>query len=207
MPRTPAQVAEDCIARSQAMSACAKSQPPGALHDDLLRMALVMAVAALDSYLHALVLSRATAVHRHRLHKKLMGMKLEFRHLVELSRSRLGKKKPFRPWVKVRSVLQDRLLTQTFQSAIQVENALVMAGVTQCWKNVGEEMGETPDAIKRRLDRIGVRRNQIVHEGDHRRMERPQTVVLNDVKIRRTREDLAWMEKLIRAFVAVATKP
>ena len=53
--------------------------------------------------------------------------------------------------------------------------------------------------LKDRLNRIVHRRNQIVHEGDVRRADRPQAVNLNDITAESTRADIEWLKGLVKA--------
>jgi hypothetical protein len=85
MPVTPKNASDDCIARSRALLAHARVPGTAAgLRDDLGRLALVMAVAAVDTYMHTLVLRRVSNV-RGALPKALRELDIDFEWLAYLA--------------------------------------------------------------------------------------------------------------------------
>jgi hypothetical protein len=64
----------------------------------------------------------------------------------------------------------------------------------------------TSDQIKIRLNAIVMRRNQIVHEGDYKRVERPQTAEGNGISSSDARADVAFLATLIDAIHAVVSR-
>src|SRR6266542_5793530 len=152
---------------------------------DMMRLSIVMAVAALDTYMHRLVVERA---YTHRdLPGGLGSLGIPFQHLLAQADASAdaARAKPHnsRPRVAVKRQLRDRLLTETFQRYEEVSRALGMAGQSGRWEEIGQQLSPRMDTqlIKRRLNLIVQRRNQIVHEGDYRRLERPRRPTRNTI--------------------------
>ena len=207
MPVTPKNAADDCIARARALLAHAGIPGTAAgVRDDLGRLALVMAVASVDTYMHTLILRRVSNV-RSALPKALRDLDIEFEWLTELADStviaqRTGR--ATRPWVSVKHALQERLLRKTFQSYDEVAAALAMVGVKKAWSTVAGNLVCSPEEIKNRLNSIVHRRNQIVHEGDLRRMARPRAIQHAPIDLMAVQADIDWIDQLLAAIVQVA---
>ena len=60
-----------------------------------------------------------------------------------------------------------------------------------------------PEAIKMRLDEIVMRRNQIVHEGDYERKERPRKAKLTPMTPNQAAADIDFIAKLVNAVHTV----
>lgn len=205
MPLLPSQVAASCIRRANRFLDLAERKLPVArTKNDLRRMAVVMAVAAVDSYMHAIVLKRASHVReRGTLPKSLRRVSMPFSELSSLAEASLDARRAerdARPWVQVKNALQRKLLTVTFQSYDQVGDALSMAGIDKGWSKVADRLGESCEIIKERLDRLVHRRNQITHEGDMMRASRPQRLRFNAVAHNEIRDDVAWIASVIDAI-------
>ncbi len=228
MAVTPLDAATACMDRADTLLAQGGVAGLAALRaDDLARQGLVLAVAAVDAYFHMRVLRSVQS--RKKLRGAIEKVKVEFADVVSVTnklreaqaraerandetkkkakKKKAKKKKKAererksapRPWVVLKRLLREKLLTVTFQSPRGVESALSMVGVRKPWtKLVTVGIAANGDEIKERLSSIVHRRNQIVHEGDMRRMDRPQQVVLNDVDHAAIGSDLAWL----RSFVA-----
>jgi hypothetical protein len=166
-----------------------------------------MAVAALDTYMHRLIVERAF------LHKELPGglasLEVGFDKLLGQADATgvAARSAPrnSRPRVGVKKVLRERLLRETFQNAEAVSRALGMTGRTGAWASIAENMAQPvphKDA-KARLDGIVRRRNQIVHEGDYLRKERPRGPERNLMTLKQARADIDFVEELIDAIHTV----
>ncbi len=59
-----------------------------------------------------------------------------------------------------------------------------------------------PNVVKERLNAIVVRRNQIVHEGDYQRLERPQDAKLNDISHADASDHIEFITQLVNAIHA-----
>lgn len=201
MPLTPIQAASDALSRAEAAIKHAQTKGlPKDLSEDLARTAVVVAVGALDTYLHSAVLRKATPW------KPSSGLaKLELSldtvcDLVKEVVAARSKNSGSRPWVSVKECLQQRMRKVTFQSPRQVEDALLMVGVRNGWAKVSKTRKVSAPKLKQRLDALVYRRNRIVHESDLQRAERPRKVAREDVDLKRVARDVAWMRQLIVAI-------
>jgi hypothetical protein len=166
-----------------------------------------MAVAALDTYMHRLIVERAYT------HGELPGglAKLEVpfdQLLTQADECKVAaRRKPHnsRPRVAVKRQLRDRLLRETFQRYEDVSRALGMVGRSGSWNAIGKRMAPRmePAEIRARLNAIVIRRNQIVHEGDYKRLERPRNSGRNGIGVREARADIDFIDALINAIHAV----
>lgn len=167
--------------------------PTAETRSDMRRLSVVMAVAALDTYMHRLILERAYT--HDRLPKQLARLDVGFDQLLEHAAAtgaaaRAAPHQP-RPRVGVKRLLRDRLLRETFQSYEGVSRALHMAGRSREWPEIGARMSpqRSPGEIKERLNEIVNRRNQIVHEGDYARLEKPQSPKRNEMSSREAKSE------------------
>lgn len=209
MPFKPIDAPKSCLRRARRFLALAEHDlPDSKAKNDLRRMAVVMTIAAIDSYMHALVVREVSGVRGVALPKALEKLDISFGELTSLADSTINAQRQnatSRPWVQVKNVLHKRLLKQTFQSSKQIAEALAMVGVDKCWKKIASELGGAADKHTKRLDRLVLRRNQIVHEGDLARKSRPQQLAFNPIKHRTVERDVEWMDELVTAIDAVVT--
>lgn len=182
--------------------------PPGTL-GDMRRQSVVMAVAALDTYMHRLIVERLYT--HQRLPKGLANLEIGFEKLLVQADATgaAAREEPHnpRPRVAVKRLLRDRLLRETFQSYESVARALSMAGRPKSWPKIGQGMSpplETSD-IKRRLNAIVTRRNQIVHEGDYQRLEKPRKPKRNGMTARQAQGDIDFISEVIDGIHAVVS--
>jgi hypothetical protein len=127
-----------------------------AVRGDIRRLSVVMAVAALDTCLHRLIVDRAYT------HRELPGalakLDVTFRDLLEQADAAgvAARSEPHnsRPRVGVKRQLRDRLLRETFQRYEDVARALGMAGHSRKWDAIGRNMRPSmqPGDIRSRLN-------------------------------------------------------
>src|SRR5438045_2853655 len=212
MPFLPKEAADSCLRRARrflklANAPLAVSQS----RNDLKRMALVMTVAAVDSYMHGVVLRRVARVRRRDdLPAPLARLDLPFAEIGNLADAALDARRKgtkARPWVQVKAALQRRLLKETFQSFDQVGRAFAIAGVEKAWSRVAEILEEPSEHIKCRLDSLVHRRNQIVHEGDLMRASRPRGLKFNAIRNVYVKQEVDWVETLIMVMEIVVEEP
>jgi hypothetical protein len=204
---TPYNAALDLIARSRAILAQADGSA-SAVAIDQRRLAVVMAVAALDTYMHRLILEKAY------LHETLPGglasLSFRFDYALEqadaIGKAARSKPKNSRPRVELKKALRARLLQETFQRYEDVSAALGMAGLSGNWSAIGAKLVPPlePKEVAARLNAIVDRRNRIVHEGDYERRERPQKSTLNPIGHAEAGGDVDFLAGLIEAIHAVA---
>jgi hypothetical protein len=166
-----------------------------------------MAVAALDTYMHSLVVTR---VYTHEtLPGGLAQLEVPFEALLAQAddAKRAARRPPHqsRQRVGVKRELRDRLLRDTFQSYDGVSRALGMAGLSGRWAEIGKQMTPSMQSrdIKTRLDEIVMRRHQIVHEGDYERKERPRKANLTSMPMSQATADIDFIAQLVDAIHAV----
>jgi hypothetical protein len=177
---------------------------------DMRRLSVVMAVAALDTYMHRLIVER---VYTHeKLPNGLARLDVGFEELLgqadETATAARAKPHKPRPRVAVKKALRDRLLRETFQSYEAVARALSMAGRPKAWSSIGEKMASPrpPAEIKKRLNEIVTRRHQIVHEGDYERLEKPRGPRRNSMTHREAGSDIDFIAEIIDAIHAVISR-
>jgi hypothetical protein len=204
LPFTPYEAGSHCLRRAEALlKASRQSEAAGTAKADMRRLSIVMAVAALDTYMHRLVVSRA--FDHEELPKLLARLGVDFESLVsqaEESARAHREGRNSRPKVAVKRVLRDRLQRVTFQRHEDVSNALAMAGKSGHWDQIAASMGGnwTKAKIRTKLNTIVNRRNAIVHEGDYVRLERPQTPRRTELQTRDARRDIRFIGDLIDAI-------
>lgn len=204
----PIDASNACLRRSRRFLLLSdKNLPDQKIKNDLRRTAIVMSVAAIDSYMHWLVLQRISKLRKEgEIPNLLKKYHISFSDLARLADSTIAQRKKgkdFRPWVLVKNSLQKQILTDTFQSFDQVSSAFAMAGINKPWKSIAAELGTTPEEIKRRLTRIVHRRNQVVHEGDIKRSTRPRKLQYNSVDQKEIKDDVNWIDSLIKGVEKV----
>jgi hypothetical protein len=213
MPFSPYDAATHALKRARALLNAA--QPQGGiasanLRTDMRRLGVVMAVSALDTYMHRLVIERA--FWHEDLPSELAKLDVRFDSLLRQADDTTvaARMEPHgaRPRVGVKRQLRDRLLRDSFQSFDAVGKALSMTGKTGLWKEIGAEFDPamTPVEIKRKLNSVVARRNQIVHEGDYERLERPRGARRNPMPPADARAHLKFMEELIGAIHIVVSR-
>ena len=201
MPLQPKEAADNALTRARAILQYSQEyKMADELSDDLVRNALVMGIAALDTYLHAAVMRKLTAWKP----KSALG-RLDIRFdelcdLIEQATKEKAANPKTRQWEKVKGALHERLLKTSFQSSAQVGTAMKMCGVNNGWHKIEKQRGIKAASLKSRLDQVVRRRNVIVHESDQKRAKRPRVVRLLPVDPGRVKRDLTWLERLIEAI-------
>lgn len=197
----PTDAAGACFARCNLLMISTFDAENEHLTDDICRSALVMAVSAVDSYMHWLVYDKLSEVRKGRdIPPALAKLAVPFSSIALLADSVIENREKIRPWVQVKNAMQKKLLSETFQSFEQLGQAMAMAGISNGWKKISEQLGEPAAIIKTRLNHIVHRRNQIVHEGDIMRKSRPRNVVFNEITVEQTISDIDWLDDLITAI-------
>lgn len=135
--------------------------------DDVLRASLVLAVGALDAFVHDRVGEQLVRYIRRSLksdpdslgpvERELKGVEMrEILRWLTLSR----------PFVQVRKVVDDRMGAQSLQHPGKIEEAFHLIGKKEIWSQVSQGIEMNAGELKRKVANAAKRRNQIVHEGD-----------------------------------------
>lgn len=204
MAATPKDAAQDVLDRARALLTLDAPGVPDSAREDLRRMALAMGVAAIDTFLHWAV----RRVDLDDLRPKLARLSVPFEELLAMGdRSVAARAQDVldRPRVRARNVLNETILTMTFQTASQVDDALAMIGVKEKWPKLSQAIvpTEAPADIKARLNAMAHHRNRIVHEGDLRRLVRPQQVVREAIARPTVDDHLDWIGRFVDALDVV----
>lgn len=208
MPASAKNAADDVLARARNLLATESQLPPGvpaSVPADLRRMTLAMGMAALDTYFHWKVRQVDLAPS---LPKALHKLEVPFGELVDSSNVTVRARqdgRADRPIVRARNVLNQAVLGMTFQTSRGVETAMSLLGERNYWRSVAAAMPGAPsvEVVKADLNRLANERNKIVHEGDLRRLLRPQRVTHQSRDAADIRRDLDWIEALVHAFDSV----
>lgn len=127
---------------------------------DMYRAALVQAVAALDAYVHGVVLDRAVDLLLGRVSYSASGTKvgLSFPAIQDI----LTAGSPVDVELAARTHVAQRLALETFQKPDDIAKALAMVGVPKIWSRGFSD----PSTAKEALGLVVNRRNRIVHSCD-----------------------------------------
>ncbi|MBQ1017971.1 hypothetical protein KBX71_08845 [Micromonospora sp. D93] len=128
---------------------------------DMYRAALVHAVAALDSYIHGIVLDRGVDMLMGRLANS--GSKSKVGLQLSAVQEILNAPNALMQEVSARAQIAQRLSLETFQKPDDVANGLAMVGISKVWSIA---FPNDPGAAKAALGVIVQRRNRIVHQCD-----------------------------------------
>ena len=205
----PRDAGGSCIRRARRfLDLASQSLPDSRVKNDLRRMAIVMSVAAVDTYLHAVILGGIGPRGQADPSPALRSLDITLGELVDLADSEADARREgrhSRPRVQAKNVLHRRLLRKTFQSSSQLAEAMSYAGVSKSWSLLSTDLGEPAKTLKARLDGLVHRRNQIVHEGDLQRLVRPQRLKFNDIDHQIVEQDVDWVEELLEALERIRT--
>jgi len=132
--------------------------------DELLRAEMVLAVSALDCYVHDLVrigMARAFAAMADEPNAFLnFGVSLGFVKSLRTCTSEID------TLALVDQEIRRLNAFKTFQSADSISQSLSLIGINGIWDKVGGAIGATSADTRTRLNIIVDRRNRIAHEGD-----------------------------------------
>lgn len=135
--------------------------------DDLLRSSYVLAVGALDAFVHDRVAERLVPYIRSRLDRDPSALEPIEKELKDVElRELLRWLTLSRPFVQVRRVIEQKIGSQSFQHPGKIEEAFRLIGKNDIWEGITQELEITTDRLKKNLAGTAKRRNQIVHEGD-----------------------------------------
>ncbi|MFC5820258.1 hypothetical protein [Nonomuraea harbinensis] len=151
--------ARDLVGLGQSLSSLTQGRVGG---EDLYRSALVHCVAALDSYIHGVVLDRAVDILMMRSSAGSGGkVGLPFVAIGQIfTAARSGEASME---IVARSIIAERLALETYQRPDDIGSALAMVGISKIWS-----IAFAGEAGQRKID-LGLvvsRRNRIVHQCD-----------------------------------------
>jgi len=174
MSLSPYQVFEKNLGRAETLvnihktlSGGGRGRPPEHT-SDLLRSAVVTAVAAMDAYLHDIISQKVVPTIRAR-RKRKEGFPGK---LVKLIKDELSHEKMIdamcnkRPLAIIGTTVKKNLDERAFQNPGRIENGLRLLGIDDLWFKIGQELEVSKEDAKNYIITYTNRRNQIVHKGD-----------------------------------------
>lgn len=161
--------------------------------DNLLRAALTMIVSAIDTSVHELIICA------------IMYELREDKAIFEIEDVRVSvyayKEAELEDRLRlIESELRRQYAKESFQSSRQVENALSKVGISKIWSKLSDILGQPPEDIKRKLDLLVHRRNQIVHEGDLDHLHNLQEIRRQDLD-----QILQYTRDIVNAIIKIYT--
>ncbi|MFP4055525.1 MAG: hypothetical protein ACLF0G_01510 [Candidatus Brocadiia bacterium] len=150
-----------------ALHSATRGRPPKE-KEDILRAAVMLAVAAVDSYFHDKILERLTPFLQTRRGSRIPGS------LIKLLEKHGGVEKMLeilyadRPHRRIHTIVRRAQAELTFQKPDKIEAALRLLGISDLWYRVATEMkhGASKERVKKRLGQYAWRRDKIAHEAD-----------------------------------------
>ena len=128
----------------------------------LLRQAVVAACSALDAYFNDKFRENVMTV---LLSKKRYAPK-ELKELVMTFDDYLSLESWADPNQRLQQILEKNLERRTLSNANGITDMTAILGIKDFWEQLGRECGEKPGDLRRRIDEIAARRNDIVHRAD-----------------------------------------
>ncbi len=128
---------------------------------DILRSELVMAVSALDHYLHEIV--RLGMLETYRGTRPETSAFLRFQISLEGIRQAL-RAPTSDDWLE--NEIQERHSWRSFQQADRIAEAIRLISDIRLWEQVSNHLGMPTQDVRQQLNLIADRRNKIVHEAD-----------------------------------------
>lgn len=127
---------------------------------DMLRAELVLAVSALDHYIHEAVEDGMieSYVGTRPQSKDFLKFQIQISNIDQIKNSTNTN------WL--RDTIRNRHQFESFQKSEKISNALKLISDVKLWEEVSKRMNDTSQNLKLRLDLIVDRRNKIAHEAD-----------------------------------------
>lgn len=136
-----------------------QSAPVTQVTDNILRAALTMMVSAIDTSVHELIINAIIfEIREDQSIFSIDKIKIPISTL-KVSDSEIRLK-------LIESELRLQYTKESFQSSKKIESALATIGIKKVWTKLSDILDKPPESIKKTLDLLVRRRNQIVHEGD-----------------------------------------
>jgi hypothetical protein len=129
---------------------------------DIDRAALVQGVSALDRYVHEAV--RELMMETHRSRRPATEAYLKFTIQMASVATALTVGPASDAWLEAEIVRQHSF--RSFQKSDKISEAFKLGSTTKVWERLGSALKTPAQDLRRRLDLIVDRRNQIVHEAD-----------------------------------------
>lgn len=133
---------------------------------DILRSAVVLAVAGMDAYFTDKISENAVPLIRKLGGKDLPGKLVDAVSNQMNSQQMLEAMLRQKPLAHVGTAVRKALANNTYQDPGKIEQGLRMLGVSNFWCEVAAELGMAQTDVRSSLARVVKRRHDIVHKGD-----------------------------------------
>jgi len=161
---------------------------------DILRAQYVMLVSALDHFIHELIRFGMLEIYNgnRRATKEFKEFIFSTDKNILFSKAIMEKKSDI--WLNHQ--IRHRNGFKSFQEADKIKEAMLLIIEVDIWKEVANILGEDVQQIKRRLNLIIDRRNQISHEADiEPTYQELRTIYIDDVK-----DSILFIESLVEVI-------
>jgi len=163
---------------------------------DILRASLVLAVSALDHFVHEF--ARLGMLEVHRGHRPTTDAYLSFR--VPMSAAREGMADTSRDeWLD--QAIREAHSWLSFQHPDKIADAIRFVSNVRLWEQVASELGMTSRTVRAQLGAIIDRRNKIAHEADMDPTNPGLRWPINEALVR---DAIDFIEKMAQAMFKVA---
>jgi HEPN superfamily RiboL-PSP-like protein len=163
---------------------------------DILRASLVLAVSALDHFVHEF--ARLGMLEVHRGHRPTTDAYLSFR--VPMSAAREGMADTSRDeWLD--QAIREAHSWLSFQHPDKIADAIRFMSNVRLWEQVASELGMTSRTVRAQLGAIIDRRNKIAHEADMDPTNPGLRWPINEALVR---DAIDFIEKMAQAMFKVA---
>jgi len=198
MPLTPLQLGLDLLDRADHLAQLAGTPNTSiwSVEGDVLRASWTFVGAAVDTYFHERVRG---ALLNPPLSPSATKFALPLGSVDDLISGFLENRAHSRPRVRLKSLIHDALLKETFQGSRNVETAFALMGVKRFWPAISGAMSDPVPDIKSRLDAQYNRRNRIAHQGDYHRQERRQKVWYDSLGRTEVDDEVLWTRGFLQA--------
>ena len=173
----------------------------------LLRSAIVSAVAALDNYMHLVVVNKCFALlSGEKTHVPKLLQKLEVPAIAVFETAETLRKNPkSKPDYELKELIRDKLSNQSIQGSGQIETAVKMMGITDFWTRVERKMKGKLNAenIRKKLNEIVNRRNKIAHEADIIKKSRGVSSTFAEINKSDAEDAVAFITDFVTALDAI----
>jgi hypothetical protein len=170
--------------------------------DELLRSALVIGVSALDRYVHERVTKGiVSAMRAGNLNRQQRDFAIPVATAIQIAdrvRAARNSPKALRPANEIRKAVQEVIHKQTYQGWRDIEGALRVDGTTGLAGKLQTAYRVASfDPLKKELNQIVRRRNEIVHEGNLEVHQRGGGVNRNPIEHKFVEDSLKFLEDLV----------
>jgi hypothetical protein len=147
---------------------------------DILRAAIVLAVAAFDAYATDCFAEKFVVyIKRNKIDDSLEKLLLDSGFTVKFSLELLDTDRPYR---KIRTLIDRHYAKYTTQKLNVVDGLFLQYRIKSITKNAAKKSGKNVDRILGSVNKIIDRRHSIVHDGDYDEFSRIKSVTSADIR-------------------------